>query len=509
MEPTRPLLNGIDGSTGRYLPAPGDEELLARFRRKPLLDAAGLREYRWWIERHGIDDPNRAPVQGVDPLRLDQSGWGVIFAPDIPADVRERLQPLLNRRKEQAGQYYREYAYRPGMTKLEFLASQGTGPGPADPKKVPYYLLIVGSPEAIPLRFQYEMDVQYAVGRIDFETAEEYGNYARSVVVAETRPARPRQVTFFGVWNDDDPGTESTTKELIDPLSRTFTDLLKDNQDWSVRTLIRGDAHRAQLSRLLGGEETPALLFTASHGMAFPLKHELQLRHQGALLCQDWPGPKEWENKPIPADWYFSAEDVKKEADLTGLIAFHFACYGGGTPDVGDFDSPVLGRPQQIAPRPFLSRLGQKLLGHEPGGALAVLAHVDRAWTTSFSWIRPEDRSSPEDQNADRSQARGGQIETFESVLKRLLEGHPVGSAMEYINQRHAELSVELCGLWGDREYMTPPSRSLFSRIWQANNDARNFVVLGDPAARMAGVPLQGSSNPAARPPTLPPSLSR
>lgn len=479
------IFNGIDGSTGRYLSSPTDRELIEKVASPPL-DSARRREYLWWIERHGIDDPNRAPVQQVDPKDLGQAGWAVLFAPGVDTKVKEALEPLLSHRKRQAGPFYKEYEYQPGLSKQEFLIRKGAGPGPADPKKVPYYVLVVGDPNTISYRFQYELDVQYAVGRIHFEKPDQYRHYAESVVAAEAQSPRPKQLVLFGVRNPDDPATARTSSELIEPLSRVF-ERLHVEDEWSSRLILAEEATKARLGALLGGSETPALLFTASHGMAFRGDPELQLQNQGALLCQEWLGPKDWK-KPIPPSFYFSASDVPAQADLLGLISFHFACYSAGTPLLSDFEAPIFGERQPISEQALLSPLAQRLLGHPQGGALAVLGHVDRAWTTSFSWRggEPDPQEVPPEEEA---QGKEGQIEVFESVLRRLLDGHPVGSAMEYVNQRHAELSVELSGLWADREYQLGPSKDLFSRLWRANNDARNFIVVGDPAVRLVGAP--------------------
>jgi hypothetical protein len=55
----RLVFNGIDARTGCYLPAPDTEkEFVCRILDLPL-GPAQLRQARWWIERYGIDDPNR------------------------------------------------------------------------------------------------------------------------------------------------------------------------------------------------------------------------------------------------------------------------------------------------------------------------------------------------------------------------------------------------------------------------------------------------------------------
>src|SRR5262249_9559216 len=157
-------------------------------------------------------------------------------------------------------------------------------------------------------------DVQYAVGRIHFPTTQEYARYAASVVAAETGPARrPRRVGFFGVRNADDPATEQSADLLVAPLRPTLAGAFPD---WVAPPILAGDATRERLGRLLGGGEAPALLFTASHGVAFPLGDVRQLPDQGALVCQDWPGPRQWGNRPIPREHYLAADGVADTADV-------------------------------------------------------------------------------------------------------------------------------------------------------------------------------------------------
>ena len=384
--------NGIDGATGQPLLPSLTPEQVSKIAQGEAFDPVLLNELKR-KDRHvkGLE-PDFAPIEGVDPKNLAETGWGVIFAYDPDAkgpnpSIKEALQALLMHRQTQATQknanYYREYIYRPGESKNQFLARHGVGPGPADPDKMPYYLLLVGDPETIPYRFQYQLDVQYAIGRIDFATLEEYAQYARSVVEAETGDlSLPRRASFFGVGNQGDRATQLSADHLIQPLAAL---LAEDQPLWDVQTLLREDATKARLSQLLGGTETPALLFTASHGMGFPNGDPRQLHHQGALLCQDWPGPQ-W-HQSIPEDFYLSATDIGNDARLLGLIAFHFACYGAGTPKLDDFaHSRNATERATIAPHAFVARLPQRLLSHPQGGALAVIGHVERAWGYSFSW---------------------------------------------------------------------------------------------------------------------------
>jgi hypothetical protein len=433
-----------------------------------------------------------------DAMDLSTTGWGIIFPGEADdkhvAAVMEALDELLRLRETQAApggeNYYRVFkggfGYRPGDTRRTFLKRLGLGAADlVDPKKgVPYYLLLVGDPEEIPYRFQFELDVQFAVGRIGFgQDYAAYAHYAENVRMVETGEfKRELKATFFGVAHDE--ATRLSDRHLIDPLFDSMSNSFSGPNaevSWTINRIPGAKAKRAQLEALMGGDETPALLFTASHGMAFLPDDPNQICHQGALVCQDW------RRGPIQEKHYFAGDHISSQANLLGQIAFCFACFGAGTPSDNEFlrmdwlkhekDPQLYPEPQPtIAPRPFIAGLPTQMLGR-PNGALAFVGHVERAWTYSFG---------------DRRE----HIETLDGTLYGLFMGDRLGFATDPMNLKYATLATEVTSEIQEIEKMQekhPEDLEAYIRskekdlvgLWTEHNDARNYVIIGDPAVRL------------------------
>lgn len=529
MSQDKMVFNGINGATGGYLLPPlSTDELADLARGRPLqLDADELDG----LGKHARRSKKASfrVAEGVDPRKIEDAGWAVIFprlrgrgtirGEDASAHekrmagIREALAPLIEHRRAQASrikaQRFKELTYNISLprgaatleeagrlrseTKSKFFDRQEPpvdGNAAVDPDKFPYYVLLVGSPEEIPYRFQYQLDVQYAVGRLHFDTVEEYAAYASSVVLAETSGlSLGRRMALWGPCTRGDAATELSSAHLLTPLSNWLTgelfgdaSFVEKHGQWSLDAGDIGVGTKAKLGELVGGARTPALLLTASHGLCYPMDHRWHRSHTGALLCQDWT----FGDVPREDD-LFAASDVASDAQLAGLVAFHFACYGAGLPGRDSFEIYEKGvtsksdgaggsaGSKMLTGQPFISRLPQRLLSHPKGGALAVIGHVDRAWGSSFY------------KSGRRSDA--AQLSVFRSTLQSLLQGYPVGCAMDYFNERYAATTSDLANAISQYqedgfsdEYEDP---TWMADQWLTSNDARNYAVIGDPAVRI------------------------
>lgn len=479
----RPIyINGVNGSTGEAL-LPTISSDVAEEKRvetwKDLISHITGEEgdlYKVAKKRiqRGEHDMGLGP--DVDPKKLEQAGWGVVYAQNVSDAVKEALTPLIDWRRglsNKEKELFKAYEFLPHYANpqrgfRDFMSDNDAAPrDDADPEEMPYYMLLVGDPQEIPYVFQYALDVNRAVGRIHFDTVAEYANYAESVVAAEKEGLYlPRQAAFFGVTNENDEATRLSTNHLIKPLYEKFEQ--KFSPEWQIDSYLGTEANKAQLQAVLGGskQQTPAFLLTGSHGIGFDLGDNRQLAHQGALLCSDWVR----EPGFIPEELYMAGTHIDSTAQLHGLISFFFACYGAGTPQQDDFMGKVAGTAKKIAPRPFLAKLPQRMLSHPRGGALAVIGHVDRAWTYSF---------------VENSSVMQTSRLAFESTLTELFQGVPVGHAFDYFNRKHASSSVGLVSLLDEQRRGEEIDDFELIDTWIMNHDARDYIIFGDPAVRL------------------------
>lgn len=458
-------INGIDGVTGEYLVQPLTYNQASEFITGRPPDTA-LERFLTRIWRI-ISQPHLGLPLGADPADVTQAGWAVMFHHDEDQAVKDALAPLIEHRRQQIGDddKVKVLDYRDGESRAGWLARHGVGAGTVDPSRVPYYILLVGSPERIPFTLGHELDVEYAVGRLHFDDVSDYEDYVASLIDYETAQAVPnaKEAVFFATRHAFDRATQMSADLLVNPLADGVA------QRWGFRhRKVWGDAAtKATLAETLApptDAQPPAFLFTASHGMGFkPPGHPRQLADQGALLCQDWPG-----FGSIGPAHYFAAADLPANSRVHGMITFHFACYGAGTPSHDRFFHKPGEPPPVIAGEAFLAALPKALLAHPGGGALACVGHVERAWSYSI-----------------QTPVAGPQLLPFQNAIGRILIGQPVGYAMKDFNERYAALSTSLTGLLEEISFGAQISDRELAANWIERNDAEGYVIIGDPAVRL------------------------
>lgn len=476
-------------------------------------EAATLEQHRQiYTDRAKGAHPILRMVYGKDHGDLRQAGWAVVVPATASARLIEALLPLIEHRSRQQGLTLPPISFAGGAETcadwLACIAPDEPGvPSPWHPRRakrvpvllyepdaaadvwlprygpqlaagvvdpdqgVPYYLLFAGRPGPlpqiagdrayIPFQVQYDVDLYWGVGRLCFTAPDgtddytAYTAYARHVVAFEEREQPPyeRRVVYFAT--DHDPATVASRDGLVLPLA---TKKMAADYRFTTTTIVGKEASREALRGIL--RNAPPLLFTATHGADLrPFTTANLPRQQGALVCSDWT------SGTVTADHWLDADGLPEDLRVEGMVLICFACFGVGCPK-HDTYAAATGRPRQLAPYDLVAALPQRLLAR---GALAVLGHVDVAW--SYGYGDPQRAGVPP------------QTQGFEDILRHLMDGQRVGYATDAFNTRQAALGSRMSELIHLTRFRQPLPD--FTETWLSYHDARAYALLGDPAVRL------------------------
>ncbi len=461
---------GINYSTRKLLAQPLDAKSLGQ----ALIDtSSGVKDALGTLSSAGSrggtlgEELKRKQIDLGDPR---SAGWTILLSANDP-QRNERINAI-RKLAQHRGLNLANALYYNGETLEEWDTWLEENYNTLTAGSKPYYILILGGPNEIPFYVQTLLATTAAVGRLDFETPEELKTYAEKIVRLETaeQPVVARESIFFAPNHGKLDPTYYSHHHLAKPLAER----VEQEQGLGVTRLFAKDARKQDLSDALLKSKA-AFVFTASHGLGAPeetLAKQKELN--GALCCQDAPSEED-------AKWLYRASDVPdKEPFLEGAAFFQFACYGYGTPATSDFAhwDPQLANAFN-AQADFVAALPKKLLAH-PRGPILFIGHLDVALLQGF-----EDAENPGTAQ-DPWHARA---EPFYRAVSDLLQVNPAGIAMGTLTQRSNDLNQRLTKTFDNLQRGKLKSndelQEKLADLFLRRNDAQNYMIFGDPAARL------------------------
>lgn len=433
---------------------------------------------------------------GMDIRDPKSAGWTFLINGNDPQknEIIEKIRPLAEYRHMENPDLPLIYNGEDHQEWFKWLNENYYFPAIAENKNPAYYILMVGSPELIPFQFQSFVDSAACVGRLDYDSLNDINSYVDKIIRLEnSEPIVDRKALVFGtdhgIITDPDTGWQYKDATMLSRkyMAEPIADFISNKIGVGVERLIGDDATKDNLvkSTFL---KRPALVYTASHGLSamtdmygnpYPLK--VQKRYNGAIVCGD--------NDPEGRNRYFAGSDVPTfESFCEGSVFFQFACLGYGTPFQSDFaywslmeegEGGVPLDEDLNKTTPFVADLPKRMLAHSKG-PVAYIGHVDNAWVHGFA-----DPDNPEIEKEWHPR-----IAPFVNAIRMLLDGQTVGLSLGDMNKRYDLLSCVLAsymdGIKTGR--IDPESETIVHQIaetFMTRNDAQNYMVYGDPAARI------------------------
>lgn len=473
-----------------------------------LPDAAAQRGPRPKKGVRGDDSPSWRRTD-ADPNDLPLQKWAVVAPQGREGDRQlDAIAPLIRLREEEQGAPAKIYRVPPDMDARAAVSWKDEvywAENVAENDR-PLYLLMLGDLHHTSLELQHALANGALVGRVHFADPSGETNLASYAAYAEkvarfARGAAPESSPdlLFYVAPDGTAATAAGRSRLVAPsLAAAKEDLETGHLPAaSVREL---EAETVDELLAQGAHPRPSVLLSVTHGLGAPrrgfLSEEEQWQNQGALLLQ--------------RDEILDAERLRGQPFLPGGMWFCLACFGAGTPPTSAYRTWLTQLSQEGAfsgavaqvlkslpspgQRPFVAAMPQSALSN-PEGPLAVIGHMDLAWTYGFSGAKK------------LTESRKSRIL---SALDVMVRGSRAGVALEALVRFYRETNDALMAsyqLEADARAEgrpDPTDRTERGHLWMLRNDLRGNVLLGDPAARL---PLQKSLN-LPEPPVPSPSIA-
>lgn len=431
---------------------------------------------------------------GGDANSVADQGWAVVIPDNDQGDhLLQVVKPLLDRRSEDMeGDPVEIFRVPPDLDAAQAMQWQDrTFRGNKLEEDIPAYLTVLGDFDEVSVATQRVLSTYSHVGRLGFDDDAGYESYVAKLLRWEKVERQGQARALFFTALDGTAATALGERLLIAP-SLADAQALQGKRDFPVSEVVRVfDEEPDEAGELLlevAGEESPSILFSCSHGMGAPRSGwssaERQRAMQGALC--------------LGRGEQITADDVRDAPFLPGGMWLYFACYGAGTPAQSEYahwlaNLQKLGRfsgsltsvmaALPVDDPPFIAALPRAALAN-PDGPLGVVGHVDLAWSCSFQDL---------DEDGERMRHR-----RFQPLLSQMARGSCAGLAFSEFLRTRAQIESEITisedlaararALGGD----APDDRVRMGQRWMLHQDLDGYVLLGDPAARLAIDPRSG-----------------
>lgn len=432
----------------------------------------------------------------ADASDLARQGWAVVAPASAEGARLEALvRELVRARADEQQAEVIALRVPPGMDTAAAIAWKKDA-YPAlygeDEARRPRYLLILGDLDQVSLDTQQVLAQDGLTGRLACASDDGYAAYVDKVLRwqrAPSRHGRPR--ALFYTVHDGTDATAAGHAKLIRPCHERCASTARDKPAAFPASAV--EAHGAPAPDpgellALAAARHPSVLLSMSHGLGPPRRRPWSpaeaRAQQGAMS--------------FGAEGALTADELARASFLPGGIWLYFACFGAGTPRTSAYrhwldmlarDGMALGSVAALRELEggFVSGLGKAALA-SPDGPLALLGHVDLAWSYSYEELRV----GPAGPGGEARRVTGSNRSlNFFQLISKLVAGERAGAAALALRLQLDAVGAELtahydrCKRAGDVEGATPADRLALGHLWMLHQDLLGYALLGDPAVRL------------------------